>query len=312
MRMTRVYMLIGDGWIYPGRSVDPSKRLLEHLAGKCKTTAPRIAADKAQPIMVPMGQYDFDLDDAPEPNGELTLLLEMLDGEHAPKGYEVLRGVYPYYSKDAIDKSHETNRRNGTGIHTPGASSKGRATQRKSATSVFFNPRLRAEAARRGRESQRKNGTGLFDPEIQARVKEAQRRNGTGVFDPVVRAKGHIASNTREARAKAADTMRKNGTGLLCLAALARGRATMLENGTGLFDPDVRAKAVARAVRTNRNNGTGLFDPDIRAKGLETNRKLGFPNKKHLAMGRHTRWHTSRGIINSECALCTTEENSDA
>ena len=101
MRTTHVYMLIGGGWVYPGRSVDPSKRLTEHLDGKCKTTVPRIAADEAPPIMVPMDAYDFDLDNETAKNGEARLLDDMLLGKYIPKGHEVLCAVYPYYSVEA-------------------------------------------------------------------------------------------------------------------------------------------------------------------------------------------------------------------
>lgn len=105
MNTTHVYLLIGNNWAYPGRSVDPSKRLLVHLRGECKTTAPRIFADAASPIMVPMEAYDFDLDDEKTVNGEARLLDDVRAGKHIPEGYEVLCAVYPYYSKKALQKT---------------------------------------------------------------------------------------------------------------------------------------------------------------------------------------------------------------
>lgn len=84
MRTTHVYMLVGDGWAYPGRHLRPSDRLLEHLAGECRTTAPRIAADKLPPVMVPMPDYDFDLDDSEAANQEWLASAKTEHGQGPP------------------------------------------------------------------------------------------------------------------------------------------------------------------------------------------------------------------------------------
>lgn len=118
-RTTHVYMLVGDGWVYPGRHVEPSKRIVEHLAGKCKTTAPRIRADGVAPIMVPMEDYDFDLRDAPEPNGEAQLWLDLRDGRHVPPGYDILAN-WPFSCEamaQGIKTQHVEKDREGRSIH---------------------------------------------------------------------------------------------------------------------------------------------------------------------------------------------------
>jgi len=224
-KITHTYMLIGSGWAYPGRHLHPSKRWLEHLAGECKTTAPRIATDETTPIMVPMEEYDFDLNDAPEPNGGARLLEEMLAGKLVPDGYEILCAVYPHYSKEAAARGRETMRRNGTGI---------------------FDPRTPASSV----ETHRKNGTGLFDPRVrsvgQARSLAKNSRDGTGIFDAAIRESG---------RTKGHVTMRKKRTGLFDPNIRARGLAAQRQNGAGFFDPEVNARAVAKSMKVGRRNG---------------------------------------------------------
>lgn len=179
-------MLVGSDWAYPGRSVEPSKRWLEHLSGDCKTTAPRIAADETDPIMAPMEDYDFDLDAAPEPNGELRLLLDMLKGKHVPQGYEVVCGVYPYYSKEALGRGRKNQYKNGTGVHAPGTAAKGIETQRRNGLGIF-DPKVQSggmvkaqapEARSKAVKTMRKDETGFFDPKVGDRGRESMRKNG--------------------------------------------------------------------------------------------------------------------------------------
>ena len=299
MKITHVYMLVGGGWAYPGRSLHPSERMLKHLAGECKTTAPRITEDRNPPIMVPMEEYDFDLDDPNAPNGEVLLLEDMRAGKSVPEGYKILCAVYPYYSKDAMIRalanSHAVNRRNKTGI---------------------FDPKVRAKAQAKADEINRKNGTGIFDPSVrakaQARSRESQRKNGTGIYNAGVRAK---------ALANSIETHRKNGTGVFDPRMGKKGRESQRKNGTGFFNRNLSTAAAAKSVSVNRENSTGLFDPKVRARGQaksrESQRKNGtgfFDPKIRVAAGqkgRHARWHTNRNTPKPDCSFCQEESHAD-
>ena len=246
--MTHVYLLVGDGWAYPGRSVDPSRRIQEHLAGKCKTTAPRIAAEAKPPIMVPMEDYDFDLDDIPEPNGETLLFLDTLGGKYIPEGYEVL-GIYPYYSKETHAIGVAAQKRNNSGFFAPGFSAIGLAAQRKNRVGLF-DPSARA----RGHATMRKNRTGLWNPNVRLmgsrKGVETNRKNKTGLFDPVVQELGRAATRG----------VSRHGL---------KGRETQRRNGTGIFDPATRIKG--SHIRWHVNRGTTNLDCDL-CSVLEENR----------------------------------------
>lgn len=329
MRTTHVYMLIGDGWAYPGRSMDPSKRLIAHLAGKCKTTAPRIATDGVPPIMVPMEAYDFDLDNAPEANGEARLLDDMRAGEYTPDDFEVIYAIYPYYSKESQGRM----RREG---------------------SFFYDPAWQAKMQRR----MRRNKIGIYDPAVRARALAASqtpearakmiatsKRRRVGFFDPIIRAAGQAAgsperglaaAHSSDARAKAVNTQRKNKSGIFDPAARKKALASNRKNKTAFFDPVVQAQgqlasrtpeALLKATETKKRKGTGFFDPvlnkRIRAmadpvKGYETNNKNGTGicapgvQAKASAAGLHSRWHTRRNLYNRECKLCIAEKNAHA
>ena len=199
MKVTHTYLLVGDDWAYPGRHLDPCKRLLEHLAGQCKTTAPRIAADKNPPIMVPMEDYDFDLDDPEAGNGEARLLDDLLAGKHISEGCEVLYAVYPYYSKEAGLRGVETVRRNGTGIFDP--------------------------------EIWKMGVIAAASPEVHSRAMATQKSNGVGFWDPEVIARGVAAAHEPEALARMIDTNRKNGTGAFDPKVRDKGREMQRKNG---------------------------------------------------------------------------------
>jgi len=105
-------------------------------------------------------------------------------------------------------------------------------------------------------------------------------KNGTGFFNKEnhPNKKGHATNRKNgtgiydpEVRAKAHVANRENRTGLYDPGVRAKGLETNRKNGTGVYNSEVRAKG----LETQRKNGTGLFDPSVRSKNVETNRKNG-------------------------------------
>jgi hypothetical protein len=85
---------------------------MKHLNGKVKTTAPLIKRDGGKFMMVPMPQYDFNLNNSNAINGEDRLWRAMKAGKYIPEGYEVF-GIRPYYSQEAGARGRATQAANG-------------------------------------------------------------------------------------------------------------------------------------------------------------------------------------------------------
>lgn len=131
-------------------------------------------------------------------------------------------------------------------------------------------------------------------------------RNYPRDFTPEERARG------KQARI---DTHRRNGTGLFDPAvralahtpeATAKAEATRKRDKSGLYNPVAHVNSTA----TQKRKSIGLFDLDIqssgRGKGLESQRQnsSGLWDPAVREKGRHTRWHINRNRPKTGCSFC--------
>ena len=158
----------------------------------------------------------------------------------------------------------------------------GRTTKANRVGIFGFTADQLAENGRKSIRIQKEKASGMYAPGVReeaARVGgQIQGRNNTE--------SGHIQELGRIQGPKNTENGRRSGQ-------------KHFEQKTGIFKigSKERTEISCRGIATNKKNGTGFFDSKVQAKNGR--------------MAGHKRWHVSRDIVKSGCALCQQRENAN-